>query len=170
MRTLYLECSMGAAGDMLTAALSELLPDRDAFFAELGRILPEGVVSSAETVTRQGINGTSVTVKIHGEEEHSHDVHEHHHHHDHGHEHHHDHEHEHHHGHHHHSSLNDIRKIIDGMPLSDKVKEDAKAVYLMIAEAEGSVHGKDVSEIHFHEVGTLDAVADIVSVRFWFRR
>ena len=59
MRTLYLDCSMGAAGDMLTAALCELIDDRDGFFEELGRLLPEGVVSSAETVSKLGVCGTS---------------------------------------------------------------------------------------------------------------
>ncbi len=158
MRTLYIECTMGAAGDMLTAALSELLPDKAAFFEELAAVVPEGVEVCAETVGSMGINGTSVSVKIHGEEEHSHDVHGHGHHHEH--EHHHGHEH----GHHHHTSMQDIERLIGGMKLSDRVKSDALAVYRLIAEAESRVHGREVSEIHFHEVGTLDAVTDICAV------
>lgn len=83
-----------------------------------------------------------------------------HHHHDHDHHHHHSHDHDH----HHHSSMADIEKIIRELSLSDKVKKDAIAVYQHIAEAEAKAHGKTVTEIHFHEVGTMDAVADIVGV------
>ena len=60
--------------------------------------------------------------------------------------------------------MEDIEGIIDGLKVSDKVKADAKAVYALIAEAESRVHGHPVSEIHFHEVGTVDAVADVVGV------
>ena len=58
----------------------------------------------------------------------------------------------------------DIEGIIDGLDVSERVKADAKAVYALIAEAESRVHGHPISEIHFHEVGTLDAVADVVGV------
>lgn len=93
MKTLYLDCSMGAAGDMLTAALLELIPDQDEFIAELNALGIPGVHVKKEESVKCGITGTHITVTVHGEEEESVDVH--HHHHDHDHEHHHDHEHSH---------------------------------------------------------------------------
>ena len=165
MRTLYLDCGMGAAGDMLTAALLELLPEPDKFVEKLNGLgIPE-VEFIKETAVKCGITGTHISVKVHGEEE-SEEMH--HHHHDHEHEHHHDHEHdkhdhEHHH-HHHHSSMHDIEHIISHLRLPKNVEQDVLAVYKLIAEAESHAHGVPVSEIHFHEVGTMDAVADITAV------
>ena len=246
MKTLYLECGMGAAGDMLTAALLELVPDPDAVVTELNGLGIPGVEFSREAMSKCGIGGTHVTVKVHGEEEseemfhhhhehahgdaensheadenhqdqhhfdhadahthesechaheehdhhdheHSHEEHDHHHDHEHSHEehnHHHDHEHscevhDHHHDHehtqedhehahdghthhHHHSSLHDIEHIVcDHLNLPDQVKQDVMAVYGLIAEAESHAHGVPVTEIHFHEVGTMDAIADITAV------
>lgn len=197
MKTLYLECGMGAAGDMLTAALLELMPDPDAVVAELNGLGIPGVEFSREAMSKCGIGGTHVTVKVHGEEEseemfhhhhedeehhhdheHSHEDHDHHHDYDHSceaHAHHHDHDHTHeeqthahHHDHthhHHHSSLHDIEHIVcDHLHLPEPVKEDVMAVYGLIAEAESHAHGVPVTEIHFHEVGTMDAVADITAV------
>ena len=188
MKTLYLECAMGAAGDMLMAALLELIPDRQGFVDKMNALGLPGVRVEAEKAVKCGITGTHMKVTVGGEEEESEDVHEHghghdhdhghghdhdhDHDHDHGHEHNHDHDHdhghEHHHdhdhGHHHHTSVANIVSIIDGLDVSAKVKADAKAVYDLIAEAESKVHGHPVSEIHFHEVGTMDAVADVVGV------
>ena len=190
MKTLYLECGMGAAGDMLMAALLELIPDRQAFLDKMNALGLPGVRVEAEKAEKCGITGTHMKVTVFGEEEESEDEHhhghehdhdheghhhdhEHHHHdhehehddHDHHHEHEHDHEHDHHHGHsHHHATVAEIDGIIAGLDVSEKVKADARAVYALIAEAESRVHGHPVSEIHFHEVGTLDAVADVVGV------
>ncbi len=156
MKTLYLECNMGAAGDMLAAALLELLPDRESFIKKIDGTFSDGLAGvefSAEGASKCGILGTRVCVKIHGEEEHSHDVHgdiEHHEHHE-------------HHG-HHHSGMHEIEHIIGGLNVSEKVKGDVLAVYQLIARAESAVHGRPVDEIHFHEVGTLDAMADITAV------
>ena len=169
MKTLYLECSMGAAGDMLMAALLELIPDKQAFIDQMNGLGLPGVRVSAESSVKCGITGTHMQVTVDGEEEASEDVHEHHHHehsHEHDHEHHHEqhhHEHDHEH-HHHHASAADIEAVIDSLAVSDQVKKDAKAVYALIAEAESKVHGRPVSEIHFHEVGAMDAVADVVGV------
>ena len=192
MKTLYLDCGMGAAGDMLTAALFELLEDseKEAFLQELNNIGIEDVTFEAEKSVKCGIVGTHMKVMVgnveeethdhdhdhehHHDHDHDHDhEHEHHHDHDHEHEHHHDHnhEHEHHHDHdhehhhaHHHSSMKDIEDIINALKVSDRVKADAIAVYKLIAEAESNAHGVEVSEIHFHEVGTKDAVADVTAV------
>ena len=194
MKTLYIECAMGAAGDMLTAALLELLPDKEAALAKLNAMGIPGVVFEAEPSAKCGITGTHMRVLIHGEEEesvpcgHTH-AHAHHHEHDHAHEnhhehehdhvhehhahchdheHHHDHEHEHHHHdrvhHHAHHGMAEIRSLIAELAVSETVKEKALAVYQNIAEAESKVHGAEVDQIHFHEVGSMDAVADVTAV------
>ena len=183
MKLLYLDCGMGAAGDMLGAALAELLPDdtRDAFASELNAAGIPGVHISLDPSVKCGITGTHLTVTVNGTEEkegghshsheHSHHDHQHDHSHDHSHshDHHHDHSHEHSHSrdHHHdhsHRSLHDIHHIIDNLKLPEAVRTDILAVYRLIAEAESKAHDKPVSEIHFHEVGTMDAIADIASV------
>ena len=156
MRTLYIDCGMGAAGDMLTAALLELLSesDRKAFLKELSGLGIPGVSFHAEPMEKCDIRGTHMKVTVDGVEEESLDAHhhEHHHGHDHGHA-------------HHHSGMHDIEHIVRGhMQVSDRVKDDIMAVYALIGEAESHAHGVPVSEIHFHEVGSLDAVADIAAV------
>ncbi|MCR4688493.1 MAG: nickel pincer cofactor biosynthesis protein LarC [Saccharofermentans sp.] len=160
MKVMYIECNMGAAGDMLTAALAELTGDTKKAEAKLNALNIPKVTYALNEINRSGITGTHSDVDIDGEHEHEH---HHEHHHEHDHEHHHDHDHEHHH-HHHHSSLKDIEEIINALSVSDKVKADAIAVYKLIAEAESEVHGKTVEEIHFHEVGTMDAIADVTAV------
>lgn len=159
MKTLYIDCSMGAAGDMLTAALLELVDDKNAFVEKLNSIGIEGVSYKAEESVKCGITGTHMTVLVNGVEEgeHMHD------HHDHEHSHEHDHHHEHEHS-HHHSSLHDIKHIVEHLNVSEKVRKDVIEVYQLIAEAESHAHGKPVEEIHFHEVGTMDAVADVTAV------
>lgn len=199
MKTLYIECNMGAAGDMLLASLAELTGDVKACEEKLNSLGIPGVTYSFEQSVKCGITGTHARVialgveedeHLHEHHEHSHEGHVHshedhhhepsreelendfghshdHHHeeHDHGHEHHHEHDHDHDHGHHHHHThMSDIENIINGLDVSEKVKKDALTVYGLIADAESRAHGKPVSDIHFHEVGTMDAVADIVGV------
>ena len=180
MKTLYIECAMGAAGDMLTAALLELMPDKEAALAKLNAMGIPGVVFEAEPSAKCGITGTHMRVLIHGEEEgavpcghthahahhHEHDhAHENHHEHDHVHEHHHEHDHHEHDAHHHaHHGMAEIRSLIAELAVSETVKEKALAVYQSIAEAESRVHGAEVNQIHFHEVGSMDAVADVTAV------
>ena len=155
MKTLYLDCGMGAAGDMLAAALLELLPDPGAFVAELNALGFPGVHIRTEPAVKCGITGTHFAVTVHGQEE-GHGQHHHHHHH----------EHEHQHAHeHHHSGLHEIEHIVQGhLALPERVKRDVLAVYRQLAEAESHAHGVPVSDIHFHEVGTMDAIADITAV------
>ena len=177
MKLLYLDCGMGAAGDMLGAALAELLPDdaRDAFTSDLNAAGIPGVHVSLDPSVKCGITGTHLTVTVNGTEEkegghshsHEHSHHDHQHDHAHDHSHSHDHQHSHSHDHHHdhsHRSLHDIHHIIDDLKLPEAVRTDILAVYRLIAEAESKAHDKPVSEIHFHEVGTMDAIADIASV------
>lgn len=175
MKTLYLDLGMGAAGDMLTAALLELLPNPEEFIDKLNALNIPGVTFEKEASVKCGITGTHISVKINGEEEQAHD---HHHDHEHAHEHEHNHDHDHSHGHDHghehththsHTSLHDIHHIVcDHLNLSDKVKKDVMAVYELIAEAESDAHGVPVEQIHFHEVGTMDAIADITAVCMLF--
>lgn len=186
MKTLYLDCGMGAAGDMLTAALLQLHPDPDGFIQRMNDLRLPGVSVTSEPAVKCGITGLHVSVKVHGVEEesldegtgdrhehsHEHDhehshEHEHSHHHEHQHEHNHSHSHEHEHEHthpHHHTGYHAIEHILAGLALPDAVRENALAVYRRIAEAEARVHGRTVDEIHFHEVGNMDAVADVVGV------
>ena len=180
MKILYLECNMGAAGDMLMSALYELLPNKDEFLEQMNNLGLDGVAVKAAEAESCGIAGTRIEVSVRGEEEHSCDIHsgdgeghhhllEHHHVHEHHHGHSHDHEHcgGHGHGHSHehsHTSLADIDSIINAMNISEGVKENAKAVYKKLAGAESNAHGVPMEQIHFHEVGTLDAVADITGV------
>ena len=141
MKTLYIDCAMGCAGDMLTAALLELHPDRDGFINRMNEALGGKAVLSAKPDSKCGIMGTHVTVLINGDEEGEPVRH-----------------------HHHHTSVAEIMDFIDTVPLADEVKRNAKAVYSLIAEAESKVHGKPIENIHFHEVGSLDALADVLSV------
>ena len=161
-----MDCGMGAAGDMLAAALLELFPNPEAIINELNHLGIPGVVFKCETSVKCGITGTHMTVTVNGEEEESHDHHhEHEHHDDHEHGHGHTHEHAPEHGHHHHSGLHDIEHIVRGhLALPKQVQDNIMAVYNLIAEAESHAHGVPVSEIHFHEVGSMDAVADITAV------
>lgn len=165
MNTLYLQCNMGAAGDMLTAALYELLPNREEFLHTLNHMGLPGVEFHAVPAQSCGITGTHMDVVVHGEREESvdhHHDHDHHHHHEQEHEHDHEHEHEHHH-HHHHTTLHDVEHLIGHLNLPAPVLEQARAVYHRLAQAESKAHGVEVDLVHFHEVGALDAVADVAA-------
>ena len=164
MRILYFDCGMGAAGDMLTAALLELLPQPEVFINKLNSLGIPGVVFQKQTSMKCGIMGTHISVQIHGttEGEHSHDEHHHELSHEHTHEHeHHGHFHSHEHTHH---GLADIEHIVSHFPIEDAVKKDIVDVYHLIAEAESHAHGVPISQIHFHEVGNMDAIADVTAV------
>ncbi len=164
MRTIYLDCSMGAAGDMLIAALLELLPEKDTFLQKMQSLGLPGLEISAEPSVKCGITGTHMRVLIHGEEEgrphvhaaeepfHSHaDAPEAAHAHVHVHP-------------HHHTDLNELTHRISHLNVSEAVRSNILAVYQSIADAESRVHGVPVEQIHFHEVGSLDALADVTSV------
>jgi len=140
---------MGAAGDMLMGALYELCPEKDRFLRDMNALCP-GVSLEAEPARRQGIAGTHMRVAVHGREE-GHGGHVH----GHGHEHHH---------HHEHHSLAGIEALIDSFPLPQAVRDNARRAYALIAQAESAAHGVDVGEVHFHEVGALDAVLDVTGV------
>ena len=148
MKTIYIDCSMGCAGDMLTAALLELHPKREDFLRRMNAVFCGKIKILAKADSKCGISGTHVSVIIDGSEEgepdHSRgDEHEHH---------------------HRHTSVAEIMNLINRIDLPVEVKENAKAVYKIIADAESKVHGCPVENIHFHEVGSLDALADVLNV------
>ena len=149
MKTLYFDCSMGAAGDMLTASLVELLPDATDFVREMEDVGIPHVSYCLSPSVKCGIKGTHFSVKVNDteEDEHLHD----HCHHDHSHE-------------HSHSAMEEIAHRISHLNVSESVAKDILGVYTLLAEAESQVHGVPVPQIHFHEVGTLDALADITAV------
>ena len=140
MKILYLDCGMGAAGDMLTASLLELFENPQAVLAELNGLGIPGVQFLAEKSVKCGVTGTHVRVLVAGEEEAAHNHH------------------------HHHSSIADIAHIVGHLHVSEKIRKQILDIYELIAQAESVVHGVPVSQIHFHEVGTMDAIADITAV------
>lgn len=149
MKQLYLDLGMGAAGDMLTAALLELCPHKDGIIKKLNSLNIPGVHYEREIMKKSGICGTHMHVIVNGSEEEC------------GHEH----EEGHHeHSHHHHISMSDIGEIVSKLNTSEKIKKQILDVYNIIADAESRVHGEPVSQIHFHEVGNMDAIADVAAV------
>ncbi len=155
MRTLYIECRMGAAGDMLMSALYELMDEeqKKEFLERMNGLGLPGVKITSRKSSTCGISGTHMEVTVYGEEEHEHE---------HGHEHGHGHG-EPHPGHHHADPLH-ISELIGGLDLPEEVRANAGQVYDAIADAEAKAHGCPVEQVHFHEVGALDAVADVTGV------
>lgn len=149
MKIIYLNCGMGAAGDMLTAALLEICPDPKAFWYAMESLDLPGVQISAAPAQQCGVRGTRMHVLVHGEEE-TQDAPP-------------AHDHDHDHAHHPHRHLADMEALFRKQPLDEAVIEDACAVYRDIAQAEGEVHGRPPGEVHFHEVGALDAAADVLA-------
>lgn len=141
MKTLYLECNMGAAGDMLTAALYGLLPDPEGYLRTLNGLGLPGVTFSAEPAQSGGVSGTRMKVEIWGCEEGEPEERR-----------------------HHHSTLSHISELVEGLALPKPVIRRIQSVYRRIAQAEAQVHGQLVELVHFHEVGAMDAVADVTAV------
>ncbi|WP_455191025.1 LarC family nickel insertion protein [Eubacterium ramulus] len=174
-KVLYLECKTGAAGDMLMGALYSLLPEEQkAVFLEKMNQIREDVRVIPQEECKQGIGGIHMKVEINGAEEGDVHTHEHHHVHEHSHMaeevqhdeahmhegHHHDHNHAH--GHHSHTSVAAILEKISSLEVSESVKKHAEGIYREIAAAESKVHRTDIEQIHFHEVGSIDALVDVV--------
>ena len=188
-KTLYLECYSGISGDMTVAALLDLGVDR----AVLDRVLKSLKVSGFETkisrVVKSGIDACDFDVVLDKEHEnHDHDMeylhghhhkgHENNHFYDHNHvhedkaEHFHSHEHNHAHGagsaqdrhHHEHCGIKEITYIIEHSAMNENAKKIALRIFEILAEAESKAHNVPVDQVHFHEVGAVDSVVDIVSV------
>ena len=151
MKTLYFGCSSGISGNMTLGALLEIVGDENYLLGELKKLNVDGYKIEISKKVKNGITGTYVDVILEHEQ----------HHHDHEHTHVHEHEHEHHH-HHEHRNLYDVNNIIDNSSLDENTKALAKRIFLKVAKAESKVHNKPLDEVHFHEVGAIDSIVDIV--------
>jgi hypothetical protein len=148
-RTLYLDCFAGASGDMLVGAMLDCGLDFESLRSELLKLGVEGYELSLKRVDRSGISAAKFDVHL------TSDLHSH--------EHHHKHEHSHErHPHSHHRALSDIKHIISSSNLSGQVKERAQTIFQRIGEAESKIHGIPIEAVHFHEVGAIDSIVDIV--------
>lgn len=170
MRTAYLECFSGISGDMLLGALVDAGVSFD-LLAKTAESLQVGARLEQHRVTRGGMGGTKVEVIINGvsqvsatthAEMHSHDGYQHAHSHSHEQEETHTHDAETEPHQHEHRSLSAILEIIRQAPLSESVKERASQAFMLLGKVEAKIHQKPVEEIHFHEVGAVDTIIDIV--------
>ena len=135
MNTLYFDCSSGISGNMTLGALLEIIGDERYFLNEINKLNISGYKIEISKKIKNGITGTHVDVIV----EYQHENH-----------------------HHEHRNLYDINKIIDESEIEERSKELAKRIFLRVAEAESKVHNKSIEEVHFHEVGAIDSIIDIV--------
>ena len=178
MKIAYFDCFSGASGDMILGALVDAGLSLEHLRGELGKLGLCHYEIDAKKVVKRGLGGTQMIIDLEGDhhhgEDHRHAEGHHHHeegHHSHHHGHHHDHHHDHrahhcresHHQHHHgHRNLHDIQGLIEASTLETAVKEKSVQIFTRLAEAEARVHRTTIEEVHFHEVGALDAIIDIV--------
>lgn len=166
MSRLYLECYSGISGDMLTGALLDLGADQEKLEQVLKTIPAQGFDIQISKVQKSGISAVDFDVLLdHEHENHDHDMaylfgetapeaEEHHHDHD---------------GHpHEHRSLQDVLAVIDGTQMTQGAKELAGRIFRIVAEAESEVHARPLNEVHFHEVGAIDSIVDIISIAVCF--
>lgn len=156
MKTLYLDVFSGISGDMFLGAMLDLGVDFDALRQELAKLPVGDYHLHADRQTKSGIAGVRFNVHLESDHDHGHS---------HSHAHPHDHGHSHGHGSHAHDESRDfqqIQKLIEDSPLSTWVKEKAIAVFRRVAVAEGKIHGQPPERVHFHEVGAVDSIVDIV--------
>ena len=183
-RQLYLECYSGISGDMTVAALLDLGADEQILRKALAGLPVGGFEIAVTRKVKSGLDVCDFDVILDAEHEnHDHDMeylhgHDHQHTHDHEHvhedgsvhtheHHHHDHSHEHHHdhGHHHeHRGLHEILHIIEHADMTERAKETAVRIFQILAEAESKAHGVPADQVHFHEVGAVDSIVDILAV------
>jgi uncharacterized protein (TIGR00299 family) protein len=159
MKTLYLDIFSGISGDMFIGALLDLGVDARKLELGLRKLKLEGYHLHVSRRQKSGIEGVKLDVHLTDDHEHAH---QHDRHHDHDHDHHHDHGHGHHHHHEDNRTFAEIKKLIGRSKLSPWVKKKSVAVFQRIAEAEGKIHGQPPEQVHFHEVGAVDSIVDIV--------
>lgn len=152
MKTLYFDCSSGISGNMTLGALLEIIGDDNYLLNELKKLNVDGYKIEISSKVKNGITGKYVDVILDEECNHNH---MHNHHEEQAHDHEHIHEHE-------HRNLNDVNEIIDKSSIDEKSKDLAKRIFLRVAKAESKVHNKPLEEVHFHEVGAIDSIVDIV--------
>jgi len=160
-KNLYFECNSGISGDMAVAALLDLGADKNALLKTLDSIPAEGFKIEISNVVKNGIRCCDFNVILdHGHENHDHDT-------DYlfGHKHADEEEHHHHHEHRH---LSDIIEIITKTDLSENAKKLAEKIFRIVAESEAKAHAVPLEEVHFHEVGAVDSIVDIIAFAFCF--
>lgn len=169
MRAIYLDTFAGISGNMLLGALIDAGFPLEILKKELRKLNIGDYKLLCHKVNKLGIEATYFNVLLSDEHVHHHEEHQHEHVHNHEHSHGHSEQHLHAHAHvqphvhhHEHRNLHDIMHIINSSDLSDSIKTKAGAVFTAIAEAEAKVHGKTLEEVHFHEVGAIDTIIDIV--------
>jgi uncharacterized protein (TIGR00299 family) protein len=147
MKILYYDCFAGISGDMNLGAMIDLGVEVDYLKKELGKLPVHGYELKVERDIRKGISGTRVQVIIDDHHQHMHN-------------------HDHHHDkvkdHHHHNSYLEIKQMITASNLDNKVKDLSLAIFAKVADAEASIHNKPIDDVHFHEVGAIDSIIDIV--------
>lgn len=149
MRIAYFDCFSGISGDMILGALIDAGLDTDKLKTELNKLdINEYELAFSKSI-KQSLTGTQFQVELGHEHEHENHEHKHN-----GHK-----EHAHHHS---HRTLSDILKLIDESELDSSVKKTAGQIFDRLAEAEAKIHNKTKDEIHFHEVGAIDSIVDIV--------
>lgn len=189
--TLYLECRSGISGDMTVAALLDLGADQEVLMKALKSLPVQGFRVEISRVVKAGLDVCDFNVILdQAHENHDHDMeylhghshegedsehghhhekaHEHEHHHEevreHGHHHEEPHSHEHSHTHpHEHRGMAEIRRIIDGAEITDRARTIAVRIFEILAKAEAKAHGVPEDQVHFHEVGAVDSIVDIIS-------
>lgn len=162
-KVLYFDCFAGISGDMTLGALLDLGIEKDYLIKELSRLNLGEFSLKVTNKTRRGISGTDVQVWWPGQHDHTrHQDHTH----EQSHDHHNGHTHEQSHGHHSHHhpqrNLGDIEALIKGSSISDRAKTVSISIFNRLARAEAQVHGTGIDEVHFHEVGAVDSIVDIV--------
>lgn len=169
-QVLYLECNFGISGDMMVAALLDLGAEEEILKKALNSMPLSGFEIEISRVKKAGLDVCDFNVKLDKEyENHDHDMeYLYGHHHEHYHDHHHKQDHDdsenhHHHDHHHHRTLSEIQKIIQDTDISKRAKEIANTIFNILAYAEAKAHGVDSNHVHFHEVGAVDSIVDIVA-------
>ena len=168
MTTLCLDCSTGISGDMTVAALLDLGADQDKLKKVLASLDEQGFEVKISRVQKAALDMMDFDVVLR-EDNHDHDMqylfgHAHHHGHSHSHDHGQVHTHDHSHGHHGHRSLLDVALLINNTCASDNAKALAIRIFEILAQAEAKAHGKSIAQVHFHEVGAIDSIVDILSV------
>ncbi len=164
MRIAYFDCFSGASGDMILGALVDAGLSLEHLRGELGKLGLSHYEIGARKVVKRGLGGTQMIIDLEGGHHHGEDRHleEGHHSHHHGHHSHHRRESHHQQPHHEHRNLHDIQGLIEASALDAAVKEKSLQIFTRLAEAEAKVHRTSIDQVHFHEVGAMDAIIDIV--------
>lgn len=152
-KALYFQCQAGISGDMTLAALIDIGVPEEHLRSELGKLsLDHEFQLDVSRAMKMGISG--IQVRVHqlaqgrGRDDHHHD----------------DHDHDHHHGHGHARTYREIKRMIGEAPLGESVITKALDMFRLVGEAEAKIHDKPLDEVHFHEVGAIDSIVDIVGV------